>query len=89
MGWENNVYYGQSESGEFGLFRRFIRLCTNLFCVFDSINIGKQLAATSHEKHMPKIELQKALILHEENTEGNRISTRVFKSDKTRRSFYF
>ena len=60
---------------------------TNLLCVFDSINIGKQFTATSHEKHMPKIELQKALILHEENTEGNRISTRVFKSDKTRRSF--
>lgn len=57
LGWENNVHYGQSEGG---LYRGFIRLCTNLFCVFDSINIGKQFAATSHEKHMPKIELQKA-----------------------------
>ena len=46
---------------------------TNLFCVFDSINIGKQFAATSHEKHMPKMELQKAFIPHEENTEGIRI----------------
>lgn len=62
---------------------------TNLFCVFDSINIGKQFAATFHEKHMPKMELQKAFILHEENTEGIRISTRVFTSDKTRRSFNF
>ena len=56
---------------------------TNLFCVFDSIDIGKQFAATFHEKHMPKMKLQKAFILHEENTEGIRISTRVFKSDKT------
>ena len=62
---------------------------TNLFCVFDSINIGKQFAVTFHEKHMPKMELQKAFILHEENTEGIRISTRVFKSDKTRGSFNF
>ena len=62
---------------------------TNLFCVFDAINIGKQFAATSHEKHMPKIELQKALIVDEENSKGFRISIRVFKSDKTRRSFYF
>ena len=62
---------------------------TNLFCVFDSINIGKQFAATSHEKYMPKMELQKAFILHEENTEGIRISTCVFKSDKTRGSFNF
>ena len=61
---------------------------SNLFCVFDSINIGKQFAATSHEKHMPKMELQKVFILHEENTEGIRISTRVFKSDKTRWSFF-
>ena len=61
---------------------------TNLFCVFDSIDIGKQFAATFHEKHMPKMELQKAFILHEENTEGIRISTRVFKSDKTRWSFF-
>ena len=62
---------------------------TNLFCVFDSINIGKQFAATSHEKHMPKIEIQKKCIVHEENTKGIRISTRVFKSDRTRWSFHF
>ena len=62
---------------------------TNLFCVLDSINIGKQFAATSHEKHLPKIELRKVLIAHKENSKGIRISTRLFKTDKTRRSFYF
>ena len=34
---------------------------TNLFCVFDSINIGKQFAATSHEKHMPMKRIQREL----------------------------